>query len=214
MVTMLCFALECTRLIRCYVYTCRWACCTFARLLMWISWLFLKSSNNSSLLFNMKDNLSESCSQNPIYCMGCNFTCYSVAAIKWQDFDLGINQVSTLSCNQTCQLDVKFMQHCCKWTNSWLVHVTSSQVNLCLLLHAFCMFHAINLWSSSCTLVPLNHQFLNVFNMLWSNNNSWLRSCSHNYKCMHCWKSIAITNWSVGFHPDCNINSILSFKDS
>ena len=28
-------------------------------------WLFLKSSNNSCLLLNMKDNLSESCSQNP-----------------------------------------------------------------------------------------------------------------------------------------------------
>ncbi len=33
-VTMLCFALECTRLIRCYVDTCRWAWCTFARLLI------------------------------------------------------------------------------------------------------------------------------------------------------------------------------------
>ena len=33
-VTMLCFTLECTRLIRCYVDTCRWAWCTFARLLI------------------------------------------------------------------------------------------------------------------------------------------------------------------------------------
>ena len=34
-VTALCFALECTRLIRCYVDTCRWTWCTFARLLYW-----------------------------------------------------------------------------------------------------------------------------------------------------------------------------------
>ncbi len=30
-VTVLCFIRECTRLIRCYVNTCRWAWCTFAR---------------------------------------------------------------------------------------------------------------------------------------------------------------------------------------
>ncbi len=121
-----------------------------------ILWLFLKSSNNSSLLLNMKDNLSESCSQNPIYCMGCDFTCYSIAAIKWQGFDLGINQVSTLLCNQTCKLEVKFMQPCCKWTKSWLVHVTSSQVNLCLLLHAFCMLCNQSLieFMHSCAMEP------------------------------------------------------------
>jgi hypothetical protein len=33
-VTVLCFALECTRLIKCYVDTCIWNWCTFARLLI------------------------------------------------------------------------------------------------------------------------------------------------------------------------------------
>ena len=92
--------------------------------------------------------------------------CYQVAR-----FELGINQVSTLSCNQTCQLKFKFMQLCCNWTNSWLVHVTSSQVNLGLFLHAFCMFHAINIWSSSCTLVQMNCQPLNVFMQYRCNRN-------------------------------------------
>ena len=94
----------------------------------------------------------------PIYCLGCDFTCYCIAAIKWQGFHPIIIQVSTL-----CWLDVKFMHLCCDWTNSWLVHVTSTHMNLDLLLHAFCMFHAINLRSSSCTLVPLNCQSSNVF---------------------------------------------------
>jgi hypothetical protein len=140
--------------IRCYVYTCRWAWCTFARLLMWISWLFLKSSNDSSLLLNMKDNLSESCSQNPIYCMGCDFTCYSVTAIKWQGFDLGINPVTTLLCNQTCQCLNVFMWPCCNRNEYWLV----------LALHQRWTSHDYNMW--------------------WSNNNCWLRSCSHNVQCM------------------------------
>ena len=48
--------------------------------------------------------------------------------------------------------------------------------------------------------------------MLWSNNNCWLRSCSHNYQCIYCWNILAITKWSVSFQPDCYINSILSFK--
>jgi hypothetical protein len=94
--------------------------------------------------------------------------CYQVAR-----FDVDINQVSTLLCNQTCQLKFKFMQLCWNWTNSWLVHVTSSQVNLGLLLHAFCMFHAINSWSSSSTLVQLNCQSLNVFVRRRRNRNVW-----------------------------------------
>ena len=89
----------------------------------------------------------------PIYCSGCDVTCYRIAVIKWQGFHPNINQV----------LDIKFMHFCCNWTNNWLVHVTSTQMNFGLLLHAFCMFHAINLWSSSRTLVPLNCQSLNVF---------------------------------------------------
>ena len=89
----------------------------------------------------------------PIYCLGCDFTCYSITGIKWLGFHPNINQV----------LDIKFMHFCCNWTNNWLVHVTSTQMNFGLLLHAFCMFHAINLWSSSCTLVQLNCQSLNVF---------------------------------------------------
>ena len=94
--------------------------------------------------------------------------CYQVAR-----FDVDINQVSTLSCNQTCQLKFKFMQLCCNWTNSWLVHVISSQVNLGLPSHAFCMFHAINIWSSSSTLVQLNCQSLNVFVRRRRNRNVW-----------------------------------------
>ncbi len=134
----------------------------------------------------------------PIYCLGCDFTCYSIATIKCQGVDLNINQV----------LDIKFMHFCCNWTNSWLVHVISTQMNLGLLLHAFCMFHAINLWSSSRTLVQLNCQSLNVFCATSSQSKCimacpcspseldcswlqyvviqqqlWLRSCSHNYQC-------------------------------
>ena len=89
----------------------------------------------------------------PIYCLGCDFTCYSIAVIKWQGFHPNINQV----------LDIKFMHFCCNRTNNWIVHVTSSQMNFGLLLRAFCMFHAVNLWSSSYTLVLLNCESLNVF---------------------------------------------------
>ena len=156
-----------------------------------ILWLFLKSSNNSSLLLNMKDNLSESCSQNPIYCMGCDFTCYSIAAIKWQGIDLGINQVSTLLCNQTCKLEIKFMQHCCKWTKSWLVHVTSSQMNL--------VAYALSMQSSYDLVLALLCTWT-VNNMLWFNNNSCLGSCSCDYQFIYCCYGIAIANEASAFN--------------
>ena len=115
--------------------------------------------------------------------------------------DLSINQVSTLSCNQTCQLKVKFMQLCCNWTNSWLVHVTSSQVNLGLFLHAFCMFHAINIWSSSCTLVQMNCQPLNVFVQYRCNRNCVIAcpctSSALDCLCLQCVDPTTIADWGV-----------------
>jgi hypothetical protein len=41
---------------------------------------------------------------------------------------------------------------------------------------------------------------LNVFNMLWSNNNCWLRSCSHNYPFAHWWNVITIANEVSAFN--------------
>ena len=85
----------------------------------------------------------------PIYCFGCDFTCYSIAVIKWLGFHPNINQV----------LDIKFMHICCNWTNNWLVHVTSTQMNFGLLLHVPCT----QSWSRSHTLVLLNCESLTVF---------------------------------------------------
>ena len=55
-------------------------------------------------------------------------------------------------------LDIKFMHICCNWTNNWLVHVTSTQMNFGLLLHVPCnqslisFTHscAIELWICDC----------------------------------------------------------------
>ena len=134
-------------------------------------WLFLKSSNNSCLLLNMKDNLSESCSQNP-YTV---WVVTSLATALLLSSGKVFIQIS-IKWAHSCQLDIKFMHLCCNWTNSWLVHVTSTQMNLGLLLHAFCMFHAINLWSSSCTLVQLNCQSLNVFRAM-SSQSKCVMAC-------------------------------------
>ena len=79
-----------------------------------------------------------------------------------------INQVSTLLCNQTCQLDVKFMQHCCKWTNGlfmWHHHKWTSACfcmpSACSMQSIFDLVHAllcnwtVNLWISSCDIVAI-----------------------------------------------------------
>jgi hypothetical protein len=76
--------------------------------------------------------------------------CYQVAR-----FDVGINQVSTLSCNQTCQLKVKFMQLCCSWTNSWLVHVTSS------------------VWTSACFCMPSAFSMQSIFDLVHALLYNW-----------------------------------------
>ena len=86
------------------------------------------------------------------YCTGFD-NCCNIIAIQRHDFAWAIHQVCTLSWDQTCSLDVKFRQHCCTWTQRWLVHVTSSQMNISVCL---CIFYAIKLWSNSCTLVQLN----------------------------------------------------------
>ena len=163
MVTMLCFNHECTGSDICMCFNLNthglerlntlhsWQNFILLSIFL-ILWLFLKSSNNSSFLLNMKDNLSESCSQNPTYCTGFD-NCCNIIDIQRHDFVWAMHQVCTLSWDQTCWLDVKFRQHCCTWTQRWLVHVTSSQMNISVCL---CIFYAIELWSNSCTLVQLN----------------------------------------------------------
>ncbi len=112
-------------------------------------WLFLKSSNNSCWLFNMKDNLSESCSQNP-------YTVWVVTSLATASLlssgkvfiQTSIKCWTSSSCTSVAiELTTElFMWHRHKWT-----------------LACFCMFHAIKLWSRSHTLVLLNCESLNVF---------------------------------------------------
>jgi hypothetical protein len=106
----------------------------------------------------MKDNLLNLDSQNPTRCTGWDNYC-NLIAIQRHYCVWAIHQVCTLSWNQTRRLDIKFMHHCCNWTIvgdsfMWHHHKWTSDF--------LCMFHAINLWSNSCTLVQLNCQSLNM----------------------------------------------------
>ena len=196
-------------------------------------WLFLKSSNNSCLLLNMKDNLSESCSQNP-------YTVWVVTSLatasllssgkvfiqisKWTHF---VNWTSSSCTSVAIELiDDLFMWHRHKWTLAcFCMPSACSMQSIFDLVHALLCHWTVNLWMffvwrrhnrNVYWLVLALYQSWTAhgYNMLLSNNNCWLRSCSHNYQCIYCWNILAITKWSVGFQPDCYINSILSFKDS
>jgi hypothetical protein len=139
----------------------------------------------------MKDKLLNVDSQNPTCCTGWD-NCCNIIAIQRHDFAWAIHQVCTLSWNQTCWLDVKFMQHCCTWTIGdlfmWYHHKWTS---VCL-----CMFHAIKLWSSSCTLVHLNCQQYVVIQqqLLTEELFSQLLNCVL-LLCHH------ISKWSIGIRP-------------
>ena len=146
--------------------------------------------------------------------------------------------MSTLSCNQLVNwkssswnsvaielIGDLFMWNHHRWTPAcFCMPFACSMQSIFDLVQALLCKWTVNLWMVSCDVVAiemcggLSLHFISagllVLTMCWSNNNCWLRSCSHNYQCMYCWNIIAITKWSVGFQPDCYINSILSFKDS
>jgi hypothetical protein len=69
--------------------------------------------------------------------------CYQVAR-----FDADINQVSTLSCNQTCQLKVKFMQLCCNW----------------IIVDLFMWHH--HKWTSACFCMPSACSMQSIFDLV------------------------------------------------
>ena len=115
-------------------------------------WLFLKSSNNSCLLLSMRDNLSESCSQNP----------YTVRV------------VTSLATESLLPSGKVFIQTSIKcWTSSSCTSVAIELIADLFMWHrhkwtlaCFCMPSACSMQSifdSSRTLVPLNCQSLNVF---------------------------------------------------
>ena len=94
-------------------------------------WLFLKSSNNSCLLLNMKDNLSESCSQNP-------YTVWVVTSLA---------TASLLSSGKVfIQLSSKWA-HFVDWTSS-----SCTSVAIELIIDLF-MWHR-HKWTSACFCMP------------------------------------------------------------
>ena len=128
-----------------------------------------------SLLSNMKENLLNLDLQNSTCCSGCDLCC-NIIVIQRHDFAQAINQVCTLLCNSTCWLYIKFMQHWCNWTITigdlfmWHHHKWT--------FGCLCTFYAIDLWSSSYTLVKLNCQSLNLFMFHNCNWISWLLACA------------------------------------
>ena len=94
-------------------------------------WLFLKSSNNSCLLLNMKDNLSKSCSQNP-------YTVWVVTSLA---------TASLLSSGKVfIQLSSKWA-HFVDWTSS-----SCTSVAIELIADLF-MWHQ-HIWTSTCFCMP------------------------------------------------------------
>ena len=117
-------------------------------------WLFLKSSNNSCLLLNMKDNLSESCSQNP-------YTVWVVTSLatasllssgkvfiqisKWTHF---VNWTSSSCTSVAIELIADlFMWHQHKWTLAcFCMPSACSMQSIFDLVHALLCHWTVNLW--------------------------------------------------------------------
>lgn len=117
-------------------------------------WLFLKSSNNSCLLLNMKDNLSESCSQNP-------YTVWVVTSLatasllssgkvfiqisKWTHF---VNWASSSCTSVAIELIADlFMWHQHKWTLAcFCMPSACSMQSIFDLVHALLCNWTVNLW--------------------------------------------------------------------
>ena len=153
-------------------------------------WLFLKSSNNSCLLLNMKDNLSESCFQNP-YTVWV-VTSLSTASLlssgkvfiqisKWTHF---VNWASSSCTSVAIELiDDLFMWHQHKWTLvCFCMPSACSMQSVFDLVHALLCHWTVNLWMffvwRRCNrnvwwLVFALHQSWTAhdYNMLWFNNN-------------------------------------------
>ena len=169
-------------------------------------WLFLKSSNNSSLLLNMKDNLSESCFQKPHILFGLwlhllQHCCYQVARLIWVSIKWAHSCVIKLvnwrscSCNSVAiELIVDlFMWHHHKWTSvCFCMHSACSMQLIFDLVQALLCNWTANHWTCSCDIitseliyclpVPHHRSWTScTYSTLWAHHNCWLRSCSHNY---------------------------------
>ena len=117
-------------------------------------WLFLKSSNNSCLLLNMKDNLSESCFQN-------SYTVWVVTSLatasllssgkvfiqisKWTHFA----NLASSSCTSVAieLIDYLFMWHRHKWTLAcFCMPSACSMQSIFDLVHTLLCYWTVNLW--------------------------------------------------------------------
>ena len=146
--------------------------------------------------------------------------CYQVARLIWVSIKGAHSRVIKLvnwrscSCNSVAiELIVDlFMWHHHKWTSAcFCMPSACSMQSIFDLVHALLCNWTVNLWMFLVQhrrnrnvwwlVLALISAGLLVITMCWSNNNWWLRSCSHNYQCMYCWDIIAITKWSIGFQP-------------
>jgi hypothetical protein len=167
----------------------------------------------------MKDNLLNSASQNTTSCMGCDlyllqYHWYQVScvmiliklsvkfahscAIKHGDFMLSSCNTVAIELQVTCSCGIITIEHLIAYaffmkSSCTIVQLNSQSFDISMLHCRSCivqwLVHALCQSWTACT-----------YNMLWCNNNCWLRSCSHNYQFIYCWYIIAITNEASAFN--------------